>query len=626
MRMTTPGRLLLEDAVPPKYRDGIGLMDEDAMKDLYTRMAREDPGEYAKSIKRFSDVGREAVYRYGREASLGLDDLVPPPEVRAWRDKVRAEAAAIVARPGTSSEARQKALVDMLMKRVKEAPDKIMKHYAPGTNGLVEQTISGARGNKSQLMQVLFGDVLVIDAQDRPVPIAALHGYGEGVTPFEYWAASSGARKGSVSVQFATASGGYLGKQLSNLGHRLVVTARDCGTTAGYPADPDDPDNIGSVLAADAGPYKAGEIVTKSMMGRMGKGPVRLRSLTTCAMPDGVCSVCSGVREKGVLPSVGEHVGIVSGRALSEPITQSGLRVKHTGGVAGSDDKQVSGFKELDQFIQVPVNFQGGAVLSPIDGLVTRIEKAPAGGHYVYVNGERLHVPRELDVTVARGDRVTAGDTLSDGTPNPAEIASYKGVGEARRYFVDKYREILKRNGSNVHRRNLEAVARGFVSRVGVSDVDGYNGYMLGDVVPYDAFAQGYEPRPNSTAARPGAARGSYLEAPALHYSIGTRVTPAVAKDLEKGGVREVIVNKAPPVFQPQVIRARSIMATDPDWMTRLAGEGLKKSLLESARMGASSTPAGTSYFPAMADPASLDSYKGGTPTEGPPERYVQVK
>jgi len=60
--------------------------------------------------------------------------------------------------------------------------------------------------------------------------------------------------------------------------------------------------------------------------------------------------------------------------------------------------------------------------------------------------------------------------------------------------------------------------------------------------------------------------------------------------------------------------------------MTRLAGEGLKKSLLESARMGASSTPAGTSYFPAMADPASLDSYKGGTPTEGPPERYVQVK
>jgi len=626
MRLTTPGRLLLEDAIPAKYRDGIGVIDSKVMKNIYTRIAQEDPDAYADSIKRFTDVGRDAVYRYGREASLGLDDLIPPPDIAKWREQIRQEATKIISTPGVSSKEKQQRLVEMLKDRIKEAPERLVKAYPSGANGLVEQTLSGARGNKNQLMQVLFGDVLVVDAQDKPVPIASLHGYGEGVTPLEYWAASSGSRKGSVSVQFSTAAGGYLGKQLSNLGHRLVVTARDCGTSNGFPVKADDPDNIGSILAAPAGNYPAGTVITKDILNKLGDKPIRVRSLTTCAMKDGVCSVCSGIREKGTLPPVGEQVGVVSSRALSEPITQAGLKSKHSGGVAGSDDKQVSGFKEMDQFIQVPENFQGGSVLSPIDGIVTKVENAPAGGSYVYVNGDRQYVPRETGVLVKQGDRVTAGDMLSEGTPNPAEIAKYKGIGEARRYFVDKYREILSRNGASVHRRNLEAVARGFISRVGIDDVDGYDGYMLGDVVPYDTFAADYEPRKDSRQMRPSSAKDSYLEKPYLHYSIGTRITPSVSRDLEDAGVKEVIVNKAPPIFSPQIIRSRSILSTDPDWMTRLSGEGLKKSLLESTRMGATSTPAGTSYFPAMANPSEIDKYKGGTPTEKQPDKYVPVK
>lgn len=785
MRLTTPGRLLLEGAIPAKYRDGLGVIDSKAMKSIYTRIAQEDPDAYADSIKKFTDVGRDAVYRYGREASLGLDDLIPPPAIVEWREQIRREVNKIISTPGVTSKEKQQHIIKMLRDKIAEAPDRLVKAYPSGVNGLVEQTISGARGNKSQLMQVLFGDVLVVDAQDKPVPIASLHGYGEGVTPLEYWAASSGARKGSVSVQFSTAAGGYLGKQLSNLGHRLVVTAHDCGTTNGFPVKPDDPDNVGSVLAAPAGNYPAGAIITRDMLSRLGDKPIRVRSLTTCTTKDGVCSVCAGVREKGTLPPIGDQVGVVSSRALSEPVTQAGLKClhpdtpvrmadgsvtpikdiligdmvmgadirgnaaptmvinvfdngiqpmyrylydkdkthlgetveiictenhkivcssddftsteeapygplqktpagylaehrcffypvvstgesytvgkfrkavpmgkgpaidiavdnkshlfllanglivsnsKHMGGVAGADDKQVSGFKEMDQFIQVPENFQGGAVLSPVDGIITKVENAPAGGSYVYVNGERQYVPREVAILVKRGDHVTAGDMLSEGTPNPAEIAEYKGIGEARRYFVDKYREILDRNGASVHRRNLEAVARGFISRVGIDSIDGYEGYMLGDIVPYDSFAADYEPRQDSKPLRPSSAKDAYLEKPYLHYSIGTRITPSIGKALDDAGVKEVIVNKAPPVFSPQVIRSRNILSTDPDWMTRLSGEGLKKGLLESTRMGATSTPAGTSYFPAMANPVELDKYKGGTPTGKQPEKYIQVK
>lgn len=765
MKVTTPGKLLVEDIFPPEYRDEAANLTKKDINRLFTQIARTNPDQYPESLRRLVDVGREVVSRHGREASIGLSDLKLPPELERWRNQIRDKAEEINNNPGLSPEQRQKRLVEMLSKTVSEAPKRIVDTMRNTGNAFVSQQVSGARGNPSQLMQLLFGDVMVIDARDKPVPIPVLRGYGEGVRPMEYWAASSGARKGSVAVQFSTAQGGYLGKQLSNIGHRVVVTTPDCGTSRGYPADPDDPDNIGAVLAQGVGKYAPGEIITRNMLGKLGDKPIQVRSVITCEAGEGVCSKCCGIREKGTLPPIGEQVGVVSTRALSEPITQSGLgclhpmtevlmadgsvrtlqslRVgdvvtgcgtdgrlepttvldvmdkgfqdlyvtvvkvdgelvemistldhkvlspegtidpiqdkrisaaiedlgemmvidaevveqypfrygrsmdievdhhdnlfvlanglvvsnsKHTGGVAGVDDKKVSGFKEMDQFLQVPQNFQGGSVLSPRDGVVTKIEAAPAGGSFIYVNGEPVYVPKDRAVTVKGGDRITAGDMLSDGVPNPAEIARYKGIGEARRYFVDEYAKILKRNSAGVHRRNLEVVARGFINRINIKDVDGYNGYMMGDVVPYDDFASGYQPRSDSREQSLTLSRNHYLEKPYLHYTIGTRITPSVYKNLQAAGIKDVIVNDKEPVFDSMVVRSRSLLASDPDWMTRMSGEGLKKSTLQSAQHGASSTPASTSYFPAVANPSALDKYKGGTPQAGPPRSFVEVK
>ena len=332
------------------------------------------------------------------------------------------------------------------------------------------------------------------------------------------------------------------------------------------------------------------------------------------------------IREKGTFPAIGDTVGIVGARAMSEPITQAGLKSKHTGGVAGSDDKQVSGFEELNQFIQVPATFKGAATLSEIDGTVLAVKEAPAGGNFVFVNDKRFYVPRGREVLVKRGDSVTAGDMLSDGTPNPAELVKYKGIGEGRRYFIDKYRELLKKNGAAVHRRNIEAVARGFINRVKMDSPDGYNGYMIDDVVPYDMLAIDYEPREGSKTIGPNQAKNMYLEQPVLHYTIGTRITPQVIKDLNSNKISNIVVNEHQPVFSPYVIRARSIMESDPDWMTRMAGENLKRSTLEAARMGAKSTTEGTSYFPAAANPVGLDTYKGGTPDRSLHKTFTQVR
>lgn len=323
-KITTVGNILLDDALPENLRGKYGTLDSKGLKKFLTDVAKENPDELADALRAITDVSRDAIYRRGNDASLGLDDLIMPPELQAYRDSVRQEVDEIMEGPGGARDKQQR-IIGLLMKRIKEIPDELLAKL-PETNALAMQVKSGARGNKSQLMQTLFGDVLVVDAQDKPVPIPALHGYGEGVTPLEYWAASNGARKGSVSVQFSTAEGGYFGKQMSNIGHRIIVTSRDCGTSRGLPVDPDDEDNIGSVLAQDVGPYKAGTIITKDMMGRMGSKPIVVRSLVTCEMGDGVCAKCCGMREKNRLPDIGDPVGIVATRSISEPVTQAGLK------------------------------------------------------------------------------------------------------------------------------------------------------------------------------------------------------------------------------------------------------------------------------------------------------------
>lgn len=626
MRLTTPGRLLIESAIPDKYLSGVTALTKKDLSKIFTRISQEEPEKYEDIMAKFTDVSRDVVYRQGREASVGLDDLTMSDKLRVYRDSVRKKLKEIQQNPYLKGAAKNKAIVDYLYKEMAVIPDRVVEDASARNSAFYAQVNSGARGNKSQLQQCVFGDGLLVDAENRPVPIPVTHSYAEGVQPMEFWAASSGARKGSIDVQFATADGGYLGKQLSNLGHRMIVTERDCGTKQALSVDAQDLDNIGSVLAKTTNGIPAGTIITKDNIGKLGKGKILVRSVATCGCQDGICSVCAGVRERNSLPPIGDPIGIVAARAISEPITQSGLKSKHTGGVAGMDDKKVHGFEELNQFIQVPNNFKGAATLSEIDGVVTSIKQAAAGGTYVTVNDKQFYVPRDSEVIVKKGDSVSAGDMLSDGTPNPGELIKYKGIGEGRKYFIEKYRDLLDKNGSSVHRRNIEAVARGFVNRIEISDIDGYNGYMINDVIPYDTFAFDYEPRENSKTLPPILSRDKFLEAPVLHYSIGTRITPAVIKELKANNIEKVTVNDKAPVFSPFIVRTKSLLQTDPDWQTALAGENLKKTLLQSARLGGTSTPEGTSYFPAMANPTTVDLYKGGD--QNKPliqENYVKV-
>jgi hypothetical protein len=276
---------------------------------------------------------------------------------------------------------------------------------------------------------------------------------------------------------------------------------------------------------------------------------------------------------------------------------------KHTGGVAGAD-KAVSGFAHINQLIQVPKTFKSGATHAQLDGKVSSVVDAPQGGTYITIGTEQHYVPHGLDPHVKVGDTVEAGDAISDGIPNPAEVVQHKGIGEGRRYFVKAFTDAYRNSGMSSHRRNVELLARGLIDHVRVTDE--FGDHVEDDVVPYSSIERNWRPREGSHVVGLSSAVGKYLERPVLHHTVGTKIKPGMLPELEEFGVNNLEVHDQPPPFEPMMVRGMYNLQSDPDWMTRHLGSGLEKATLQAAHRGASSDIAGTSYVPALADTTSF--------------------
>jgi hypothetical protein len=244
--------------------------------------------------------------------------------------------------------------------------------------------------------------------------------------------------------------------------------------------------------------------------------------------------------------------------------------------------------------------------VAPIDGIVSNVIKAPQGGFYTFIGDQKIYSTEDMPPVVKKGQTVEAGDTLTEGIPNPAEIAQYKGVGAGRAYWSKQLGAVLDDNGVHVHRRHVESMARAMFDRVRITSPEGYNGYLPDEVVPYSILSRDYLPRRGTKTTAPKTAVNKYLEEPVLHYTIGTRVTPSISKELQDDGIPEIKVHDDKPIFEPENVRIMDIPATDPDWKVRLAGFGLRRSLLKGVTQGAESDLQSTTYVPKLMEPTKL--------------------
>jgi hypothetical protein len=579
-------------------------LDKKGIEQLLTQLAKTDPEQYRKTLFDLTQLGHKAAY-YSGGNSFGLEHLSKSMAGRKAQIELGNEAARIYRDPKLSPKEKELRVVETLLNRSQDLSDKVYKESVADKNPLAEQIKSGARGNPTNLRSLRGSDLLYVDHRNNPIPIPILRSYGEGLSPVEWYSGTFGARKGVVDVKQATANAGFFGKQLFQATHRLIVSdidnKEDPPTLRGLPVETEDPDNEGALLAKPAGGYPRNTVLTPQILSELRKKKVSrllIRSPMVGGHEDGgLLARDVGLLETGRLPTKGEFVGGPRAQALSEPLSQGMLSSKHSGGVAGAA-KSVSGFPLVNQLAQAPKTFKGGATHAQKDGRVEAIYEAPQGGQYVLIDGERHYIPHGLKSFVKPGSTVEAGDAISEGIPNPAELVFHKGIGEGRKQFTKLFKDAYDDASVFAHRRHIEMLARGLIDHVKLTDEVGEN--VPGDIVPYSRLEAHYQPREGFEMVAPKRAIGKYLEVPALHYSIGTQVKPSVVKQLEEFGVPSVAVHHEPPPFQPTMIRAVETLQGDPDPFVRMLGSYQQKSLMKGVHRGQTSDEKNLSYVPAL--------------------------
>lgn len=604
----TPGRLLFESIVPEQFRHDIPSGTPIGSKEVervLQRIAETNPDLYSKVSSDLLKLGAKGSVE--TQTSFGLQDLKSPIDKQKQIAEAEAVEKQIYARKDLTEKQKNDELVKLYYRLSNETPDQIYNAALSQGSSLAKMVAAGARGNKQQLSSNIGSDWLIIDSEGKPVPVPLKHSYSEGLDPAEYFGSSYGTRQGMISTKFAVADSGFLSKQLSAASQDLTITSDDCGTHKGIQVAANDPDNIGAVLSKSVGPFRQGTIIDKDVerkLSSMGTKKIVVRSPLTCQADHGLCSACAGVRERGTLPSLNDNIGLAASSAIGEPLSQGLLSSKHSAGVANAGKAaRTGGFKAINALFQSPKVFPDAATLSELSGRVSKVEDAPQGGKFVWVDDHKHYVHPDQELTVKPGQAIEAGDSLSDGVASPTDFIRLKGLGEGRKYMLNQLQKTMKDNGLPANRRNLEVVVRAVVNHVKIDDPEGFNGYLPDDIARYSDIEKTYVPPASAHKIQPSNAKGMYLHAPVLDYTIGTKITPRIAKDIEDAGETHIVASHEEPPFKAGMVRLMENPGHGLDWMSQLGSSYVKGNLLDNIHRGGATAPIhSTAPLPALAE------------------------
>ena len=226
MLKTTLGQLLINEALPPDLRDYDRVLNKKNTSALATELAQKHPDKYRDVMKRLHDVALDSAYTTNG-LSFGLKDIRPTLASQRARQSVGLSLRGILSDRSLTAEQRKTKILQMAANAQSKLVDDVYNEAVEQDNPLVHQIIGSGVGNKYALNSLIGADLQYVDHRNEPIAIPVLNSYSKGLTPAEYFAAAFGARKGVIDTKTATADAGFYGKQLTQMAHRLLVTADD---------------------------------------------------------------------------------------------------------------------------------------------------------------------------------------------------------------------------------------------------------------------------------------------------------------------------------------------------------------------------------------------------------------
>jgi len=539
---TTTGRVIFNQIVPKE----IGFVNEtltkkkiaDLIDKIYKKFGNVRTAEFLDEMK---DMG----YYYATKSgiSIGVGDVIVPEEklkiIEEYQKRVEQHEEAYLNGSISDSERYNKVIDEWsaATEKVAKALFEKLSQVNQGFNPLFVMLDSGARGSKDQVRQLGGMRGLMQRPQKgmtgqpyEMIEHPILSNFREGLSIWEYFLSTHGARKGLADTALKTSDAGYLTRRLVDVAQDVVVTEEDCGTVRGITMTPLKEEGgeevrvsladriVGRVALHDVYHPLTGEIIVQSgeeiteelaqKIEDAGIEEVEVRSVLTCEAKYGVCVKCYGRNlATGRMVEVGEAVGIIAAQSIGEPGTQLTLRTFHTGGsVAGAGFRTSKIIAKNDGVVKF-VNLRYLPYEKVTDEVKESVLRVVSRQGYIIVEDEKspeaskkYAVPYGADLKVQNGQWVSKGDELYETDPYNSLILAEKS---GRIEFVDfipdvTYREEVDETTGHVFKVVIEAKDKTKVPRIKIVDSKG---------------EEYYQPIPARASVNPDLKEGSYVNA-----------------------------------------------------------------------------------------------------------------
>ena len=304
------------------------------------------------------------------------------------------------------------------------------------------------------------------------------------------------------------------------------------------------------------GHVKNGELITSEIAEAIEADEsidgVKIMSALSCTNVRGVSQKSYGVDPAtGELVADHHPIGVIAAQSIGEPGTQLSLDSKHRSGAVVADDT-AQGLSRVEELFEVRTP-KGQAYLTEIAGVANTWEE---GDHYVVQVtaddkekvalelGERkaqspaapmllsvmsslpsktaseplvapmagkaevtdkaviitptsqsvvrYEIPGFKQLHVKDGDKVVAGQRLTNGSINLHDLMRLQGVEATQRYIMNEILKIFAGQGQNIADKHLEIIVRQMFSRVQIEEA-GDSEFVTGDVVSKLAVVEANE-------------------------------------------------------------------------------------------------------------------------------------
>lgn len=344
--------------IPPKPKFTNKVIDKKELKNLMSwAFSNYGTGRSSYLADKLKDLG----FHYATKAgiSLSVEDLKVPPTKRDLLNRTNEEIKFTeqkYQRGEITTVERFQKVIDTWNNASESLKEEVISYFkeTDPLNPIYMMAFSGARGNISQVRQLVGMRGLMSDPQGQIIDLPIKSNFREGLTTTEYMISSYGARKGLVDTALRTADSGYLTRRLVDVAQDIIIREIDCGTSRGILLKtmvdknkiliPLEKRLLGRVLFETIYSPESANVIahinqdldyeTAKKIVTAGVKSVIVRSPLTCDSSRSVCQFCYGWNlAHGSLVDLGEAIGIIAAQSIGEPGTQLTMRTFHTGGV-----------------------------------------------------------------------------------------------------------------------------------------------------------------------------------------------------------------------------------------------------------------------------------------------------